>query len=137
MHALFLFPPNLVTAPVHLGILLMFLFYGFGTKDKSLGGEGTVQFNEQSAISVNTQGFDGYIVDGKLAHFEFVAPGACGWLIQTMDGMAGATACPGNRKTGKSKAGDTALYCASAGGRAVWIECSKGEHEYIEYTLGK
>jgi adiponectin receptor len=30
-HLLFLFPPNLVTAPVHLGILLMFLFYGVGT----------------------------------------------------------------------------------------------------------
>jgi hypothetical protein len=107
------------------------------TKDQSLGGEGTVSFNDQKAISVSDQGFEAYIVDGKLANFTMTVPGACGWLIQTMDGMAGATACPGNRKTGKSKAGDNALYCASAGGRTVWIECSKGEHEYIEYTLGK
>jgi adiponectin receptor len=30
-HGFFLFPPNLVTGPIHLGLMLMFLFYGLGT----------------------------------------------------------------------------------------------------------
>jgi hypothetical protein len=104
-------------------------------KDKSLGGEGIVQFNDQKAVAVHAAGFDGYVVDGKLAHFEMLAPGACDWLISTMDGMKGSTDCPGNRKMGKS--GGEAAYCASAGDRVVWIECTKGTQESIEYTLGK
>jgi hypothetical protein len=54
-----------------------------------------------------------------------------------MDKMAGSTDCPGNRKMGMVKGGGGAAYCASAGDRSVWLECGKGEHEYIEYTLGK
>jgi hypothetical protein len=106
-------------------------------KDKSLGGEGVVEFNDHKAIAVHAPGFDSYVVGGKLAHFEMVAPGACDWLIKTMDGMKGSTACPGNRKMGKDRAGNEAAYCASAGDRVVWIECNKGAQESIEYTLGE
>lgn len=105
-------------------------------KDKSLGGDGIVQFNDQKAIYVHGSGFEAYVIDGKLGHFTMVAPGVCGWLIQTMDKMAGSTACPGNRKMGSTKDQQNASYCASAGDRTVWLECGKGEHEYIEYTLG-
>lgn len=105
------------------------------SKDASLGGQGVVEFNGQKAVAAHAAGFDAFVVDGKLAHFVTVAPGACDWLIQTMDGMKGSTNCPGNRKMGKS--GGEAAYCASAGDRVVWIECTKGSQESIEYTLGK
>jgi hypothetical protein len=106
-------------------------------KDKSLGGDGIVAFNDEKGIYVHGGGFEGYVIGGKLTHFELAASGACSWLIQTMDSMKGSTDCPGNRKMGAVKGGGGASYCASAGDRTVWIDCGKGDHEYIEYTLGK
>lgn len=104
------------------------------TKDKSLGGDQTVMYNDHKAISVNAKGFDGYVIDGKLAQFEMAAPGACEWLVSTVGAMKGSTSCPGNRKMGASKDHSSGAYCASAGDRVVWIDC-RGDS--IEYRVGE
>jgi len=100
------------------------------TKDKSLGGEGVVSYNDHKAISVNATGFDGYVIDGKLAQFEMKAPGSCEWLVSTVGAMKGSTSCPGNRKMGASKDHTSGSYCASAGDKVIWIDCRGDSIEY-------
>lgn len=103
-------------------------------KDKSLGGEGVVSYNDHKAISVSATGFGGYIVDGKLYQFSMKAPGVCQWLVSNVGEMKGSSNCPGNRKVGTSKDRTMGTYCASAGDRVVWIECSG---DSIEYRFGE
>jgi hypothetical protein len=103
-------------------------------KDKSLGGDKIVEYGDKKAIAVDGDGVEASIVDGKLVSIYVHGPGLYDWLVSTMDGMAGATDCPGNRKMGKD--GHEAAYCASAGDQVVFIEADKGEgRDELNYHL--
>ncbi|MBV8757861.1 MAG: hypothetical protein JO257_11310 [Deltaproteobacteria bacterium] len=100
-------------------------------KDKSLGGDKIVEYNDKKAIAFDApNGTSGHIVDGVLVNLHVHEPNACSWLIKTMDGLDGSRSCPGNRKTGKSRDNATAYYCASLGDRVVAIECDHDGYDY-------
>ena len=103
-------------------------------KDKSLGGEGTVEYNGKKAIFANGPGVEANIVDGKIEHLVVTGPGLLDWLVKTMDGMPGSKDCPGNRKMGKSGAG-AAAYCAGKD-PVVFIEGNRGsDKDELDYHL--
>jgi hypothetical protein len=104
-------------------------------KDKSLGGTEIVDC-QGGKISVQGDGVEACIRDGKLVSIYVHGPGLYEWLVRTMDGMAGSKDCPGNRKMGKS--GGEAAYCASAGDQVVFIEATKGvDRDELNYHLVK
>lgn len=83
------------------------------------------------------KGIEAQLVDGKLDRVTVTGRGLLAWLVKTMHGLDGATACPGNRKVGKL--GDVeAVYCADAAGRAVFIEATRGsESDSLTYYFSR
>jgi hypothetical protein len=59
--------------------------------------------------------------NGVLTRMRLEQAGICDWVKSTIGSLEGASACPGNRKTGDK--GSEALYCVDAGDRVVGVEC--------------
>lgn len=107
-------------------------------KDKSLGGDGQVMFNEHKSIWIGQEAFgEAYLwSDGGgapvLGRLALKQTDACAWVNEHIGKLEGAKNCPGNRKTGASNG--TSYFCASLDDHVVHIECSGTT---IEYWLGK
>lgn len=108
-------------------------------KDKSLGGEGTVAFNDHPSVYIEEPGVGGFYLWSEgggapvLGQFEIKAPEGCAWLQEHVGKLDGARKCPGNRKTGVTA--QSGYVCMQLDdGRVVHAEC--GEHS-IGYFIGK
>jgi hypothetical protein len=58
---------------------------------------------------------------GVLSRVSLEEAGICDWVKSTIGSLDGASACPGNRKTGDK--GSEALYCLDAPDGVVGVEC--------------
>jgi hypothetical protein len=103
--------------------------------DKSLGGTEIVDC-QGGKTSIQGDGIEACIRDGKLVSLYVHAPGLYDWLVGAMDKLDGSKDCPGNRKMGKS--GGEAAYCASAGDQVVFIDATQGNgRDELSYHLTK
>ena len=99
-------------------------------KDKSLGGDQIVEFNDHKAVYIEGGGLGGsaYLWPGKdgtprLGMLTMKAPEGCSWIKEHIAKLDGARNCPNNRKTGES--GNEMYYCLDApDGRVVHVECT-------------
>ena len=118
-------------------------------KDKSLGGDQIVEFNQHKGVYIEGGGLGGsaYLWPGndgtpRLGMLTVKAPEGCGWIKEHIAKLDGARNCPNNRKTGES--GNEMYYCLDApDGRVVHVECTHdapivggGKADVIELHLG-
>lgn len=107
------------------------------SKDKSLGGDQMVAFNDHPSIFIKHPDFgEAWLWDiggtPKLGKLDLVKAEGCAWVLEHIAKLEGSRNCPGNRKTGGNA--DGGYWCASLDGHTVHIECGRS---MIELWLGK
>jgi hypothetical protein len=107
------------------------------SKDKSLGGDKMVAFNDHPSIYIKHPDFgEAWLWDiggtPKLGKLTLVKSEGCPWLLEHIANLDGSRKCPGNRKTGGNADGGN--WCASLDGHTVHLECGRS---MIDYWLGK
>jgi hypothetical protein len=100
-------------------------------KDKSLGGDMVVQFNEHPAETLSTEGLSMTLwrdAGGtlRLTRIHAFSAGRCAWLKQAIASVPGAATCRGSNRVSGDR-GHEMFYCLATadGAHPVWVECSR------------